>query len=282
MSAPAAPSTILVDREPPLLTLTLNRPEALNAMSPVLLEELDAALRDAEADAETRVVLITGAPRGEGRPNFSAGADLKASGGPSPSPAGEPLAHTLDAARELASGTGPSHQSRFNEVFSYLEGMSTPSIAVVDGICTTGGLELILACDLRVVGEAVQISDWHTKNLAAIGGAGVTTRLPRLIGAGRAKELLWTGRPVGADEALRIGLANAVHPSADLLARAKDLASEIAAMSPFAVAASKAVVNASAQQETQESIRYAELWSSLIAAQKEATGTPPPPSPLAR
>lgn len=282
MSAPAAPSTIVVEREPPLLTLTLNRPEALNALSPVLLEELNAALRDAEADPETRVLLITGAPRGGGRPNFSAGADLKASGGPSQSPAGEPLAHTLDAARELASGVGPAHQSRFNEVFGYLERMSTPSIAVVDGICTTGGLELILACDLRVVGEAVQISDWHTKNLAAIGGAGVTTRLPRLIGAGRAKEMLWTGRPVGGDEAVRIGLANSVHPSAELLDRAKELASSIAAMSPFAVAASKAVVNASAQQETQESIRYAELWSSLIALQKEAAGTPPPPSPLGR
>ncbi|NIR60395.1 MAG: enoyl-CoA hydratase/isomerase family protein [Gammaproteobacteria bacterium] len=281
MSTPA-PSTILVEREPPLLTLTLNRPEALNAMSPVLLGELDAALRDAESDPETRVLLITGAPRGGGRPNFSAGADLKASGGPSPSPAGEPLAHTLDAARELATGVGPTHQSRFNEVFGYLERMSTPSIAVVDGICTTGGLELILACDLRLVGEAVQISDWHTKNLAAIGGAGVTTRLPRLVGAGRAKELLWTGRTVGAQEAVRIGLANAMHPSAELRERAKELASEIAAMSPFAIAASKAVVNAAPQQDTQESIRYAELWSSLIALQKEASGTPPPPSPLAR
>jgi len=116
----------------------------------------------------------------------------------------------------------------------------------------------------------------------AIGGAGVTTRLPRLIGAGRAKEMLWTGRPVGGDEAVRIGLANSVHPSAELLDRAKELANSIAAMSPFAVAASKAVVNASAQQETQESLRYAELWSSLIAMQKEATGMPPPPSPLGR
>ncbi len=78
-------------------------------------------------------------------------ADIKASGGPSASPPGEPLANTLDAARELASGTGPLHQSRFNEVFGYLERMSTPSIAVVDGICTTGGLELILACDLQRV-----------------------------------------------------------------------------------------------------------------------------------
>ncbi len=282
MSGLAGLSTILVTRERPLLTLMLNRPEALNAMSPVLLEELDMALREAEADPETRVVLITGAPRGGGRPNFSAGADLKASGGPSSSPVGEPLAHTLDAARELASGTGPMHQSRFNEVFGYLERMSTPSIAVVDGICTTGGLELILACDLRVVGEAVQISDWHTKNLAAIGGAGVTTRLPRLIGAGRAKEMLWTGRSVGGDEAVRIGLANEMHPSAELLDRAKELAKNIAMMSSFAIAASKAVVNASAHQETQENLRYAELWSSLIAVQKEATGTPPPPSPLGR
>lgn len=282
MSMPSVPSTILVERDPPILTLTLNRPEALNALSPVLLEELDTALRESEADAETRVVLIAGAPRGGGRPNFSAGADLKASGGPSASPPGEPLAHTLDAARELASGVGPAHQSRFNVVFGYLERMSTPSIAVVDGICTTGGLELILACDLRVVGEAAQISDWHTRNLAAIGGAGVTTRLPKLVGAARAKEMLWTGRTVGAEEAVRIGLANAVHPSGELLEHAKELAREIAAMSPFAVAASKAVVNASAQQETQESIRYAELWSSLIALQKEATGTPPPPSPLGR
>lgn len=282
MPAGAAPSTILVEREPPIVTLTLNRPEVLNAMSPVLLEELEAALRAAEADPETRVVLITGAPRGPGRPNFSAGADIKASGGPSASPPGEPLAHTLVAAREVAQGVGPEHQSRFNHVFGYLERMSTPSIAVVDGICTTGGLELILSCDLRLVGEAAQISDWHTKNLAAIGGAGVTTRLPKLIGAARAKEMLWTGRPIGAEEAVRIGLANAMHPSGELLDRARDLAREIAAMSAFAVAASKAVVGAAAQQETEEGIRYAELWSSLIALQKEAAGTPPPPSPLKR
>ena len=282
MPADATPATILVEREPPILTVTLNRPEVLNAMSPVLLDELDAALHGAEADAEVRVVLITGAPRGSGRPNFSAGADIKASGGPSASPAGEPLAHTLDAAREIAQGVGPEHQSRFNGVFGYLERMSTPSIAAVDGICTTGGLELILACDLRLVGEAAQISDWHTKNLAAIGGAGVTTRLPKLIGAARAKEMLWTGRPVGAEEAVRIGLANAVHPSEVLLDRARELALEIAAMSAFAIAASKAVVSAAAQQQTEEGIRYAELWSSLIALQKEASGTPPPPSPLSR
>ena len=78
MSAPAVPSTILVEREPPLLTLTLNRPEALNAMSPVLLEELDEALCDADAYHETRDVLITGAPLDAGRPNLSAGADIKA------------------------------------------------------------------------------------------------------------------------------------------------------------------------------------------------------------
>ncbi len=282
MSADAIPSTILVEREPPILTVTLNRPEVLNAMSPVLLDELEAALHDAEADAETRVVLITGAPRGPGRPNFSAGADIKASGGPSASPAGEPLAHTLVAAREIAQGVGPEHQSRFNGVFGYLERMSTPSIAVVDGICTTGGLELILACDLRLVGEAAQISDWHTKNLAAIGGAGVTTRLPKLIGAARAKEMLWTGRPIGAEEAVRIGLANAMHASEALLDRARELALEIAAMPAFAIAASKAVVSAASEQETEQGIRYAELWSSLIALQKESSGTPPPPSPLAR
>ena len=267
MSADAIPSTILVEREPPILTVTLNRPEVLNAMSPVLLDELEAALHDAEADAETRVVLITGAPRGPGRPNFSAGADIKASGGPSASPAGEPLAHTLVAAREIAQGVGPEHQSRFNGVFGYLERMSTPSIAVVDGICTTGGLELILACDLRLVGESAQISDWHTKNLAAIGGAGVTTRLPKLI---------------GAEEAVRIGLANAMHASEALLDRARELALEIAAMPAFAIAASKAVVSAASEQETEQGIRYAELWSSLIALQKESSGTPPPPSPLAR
>ncbi|MDG1990044.1 MAG: enoyl-CoA hydratase-related protein [Dehalococcoidia bacterium] len=259
--------------------ITLNRPSSLNALSEDLLNELEAILIDIENDKDILIFIITGANREDGRPCFSAGADIKNRKMTS-SPKGEPLAHTIDGMRDLGNEVFPKNQSRYNEVFTMLENMQTPSIAALDGICTTGGLELILSCDMRIVGAAVEISDWHTKNLQAIGGAGVTSRLPKLVGPSKAKEILWTGKIVNADEAVAIGLANQKFSSEKLIEEAMSLATTVASMSPFAISASKAVINKSHHQSTQDSIRFAQIWSALIAAQKEDQASLPPPHPL--
>ncbi|GIW06943.1 MAG: enoyl-CoA hydratase [Dehalococcoidia bacterium] len=268
--------TILLERDGPLRLLTLNRPHVLNAISRQMVHELGEAFAEVEADRDARVLLITGAPRPDGRPCFSAGADLKeAHRRRQGSPPGEPLRHTLDSAWEVLQNDGPRNESIYHPLFASLERMRTPSIAVVDGICTTGGLELILACDLRIVADTAEISDWHIKNLGVIGGAGVTTRLPQLVGTARAKELMWTGAPLTGEEAFRIGLANRVVPSATLLDEAKALARSIAARSPYAIAASKAVIDAAARQSPADGIRYGYLWSALIALQRQLEGEPP-------
>ncbi|MFN8532141.1 MAG: enoyl-CoA hydratase/isomerase family protein [Dehalococcoidia bacterium] len=268
--------TIVLESDGPLRIVTLNRPHVLNAISRSMTAELVEAFKQIEADPEARVLLVTGAPRQDGRPCFSAGADLKDPHGRQPSPPGEPLRHTLDAAWEVLQGSGPRNESVYHPAFSLLEQMRTPSIAVVDGICTTGGLELILCCDLRIVAETAQITDWHIKNLGVIGGAGVTTRLPQLVGTARAKEIVWTGAPISGQEAYRIGLANRVVPSATLMTEAKALARTIAEQSPYAVAASKAVIDSAARQSPADGVRYGYLWSALIALQRQLEGDPPP------
>jgi enoyl-CoA hydratase len=265
--------------EDSIAIITLNRPKSLNALSMDLIDELESILMEIEANKDIHVFIITGSNRTDGRPNFCAGADIK-NREMNSSPSGEPLLHTIDALREFSAELVLQHQSRYNHVFTYLENMSTPSIAVVDGICTTGGLELILSCDLRIVGEAVEISDWHTKNLQVIGGAGATTRLPKLINASKAKEILWTGKIVRTNEAVDIGLANMQFSSKKLLEESKIIAKNIASMSPYAISASKVVVNKASEQSTQESIRFAQVWSALIAAQKEANNADLPKNPL--
>ncbi len=274
-----ANKNIIIDIKDSVALITLNRPKSLNALSMELIDEFFVGIQQLEKDNNVHVIVITGANREDGRPCFCAGADIK-NRTMSNSPAGEPLEHTLDGLRDYANEMSPEHQSRYNEVFSYLANLSTPTIAAVDGICTTGGLELILSCDLRFVGQSVQISDWHTKNLQAIGGAGVTTRLPKLIGIAKAKEILWSGRIVEAEEAVQIGLANQQFDSKILLEEVMNFAIQISQMSPYAISASKAVINKAHEQSTQENIRLAQVWSALIAAQKEANDSSPPSHPL--
>jgi enoyl-CoA hydratase/carnithine racemase len=274
-----ANTNIKIDIKKSIAIVTLNRPKSLNALSMELIDEFYTAIKQLEKDKNVLVIIITGANREDGRPCFCAGADIK-NRNMSNSPKGEPLEHTLDGLRDYANAVSPEHQSKYNEVFSFLANISTPTIAAVDGICTTGGLELILACDLRFVGEDVQISDWHTKNLQAIGGAGVTTRLPKLINIAKAKEILWSGRVVKADEAVHIGLANQKFDSQSLLNETIKFAEQISEMSPYAISASKAVINKANEQNTQENIGLAQVWSALIAAQKESNDSSPPSHPL--
>ena len=146
--------------EPHIVAVTLSRPERLNALHGPLMEELQDAVNKIERDPEVRVWLLTGAPRKDGRPCFGAGVDMKAP----------------------AEGVKMDANIGFN-LTNQIDDMLKPSIAVIDGVCSTGAVELALACDFRLVGEQAQISDWHLKNLGTgLGGWGASTRWSRLIG----------------------------------------------------------------------------------------------------
>lgn len=196
-------SLILVDRRPPLVIISINRPGARNAVNGPTAAALAEAFRAFEDDDALAVAIL----RGSGE-HFCAGADLKA------------VASGESANRILPGGDGPMGPSRMQ--------LSKPVIAAVSGYCVAGGLELASWCDLRVADETAIFGVFCRRfGVPLIDGG--TVRLPRLIGMSHAMDLILTGRPVAADEALRMGLANRVVAKADLLAEAEQLAHQLAA-----------------------------------------------------
>ncbi len=211
--------SIDIERADAIAVVTMNRPEALNAFNTAQLEELLAAMRQLGADAAIRAIVITGA----GERAFAAGADIKEMEAKSPleAKAFAELGHAVCAAIERA---------------------PQPTIAAVNGFALGGGCEIALACDIRLAAERAVLGQPEVA-LGIFPGWGGTQRLPRLIGAGLAKELIFTGRSVNAAEALRIGLVNAVHPAQELLSKARELAGQIAAQGPLAVRHAKIAIN---------------------------------------
>ncbi len=203
--------------------LRLNRPQRLNAISPALVRELDAAVAAIARDDDARALVIAGDERA-----FSSGADLK-----------EP----------------PPGEDEINDVFKRLEAVRMPTIAAVRGWCIAGGLELAMTCDLRVAAHDVKIGDWHVK-INSIGGAGATVRLVRLVGLPRAKELVYTGAAVDGEEALRIGLVNRVCEADDVEEVAVALAAELAGQNPVTVAHAKRSLNAAVDLPLEEALSY--------------------------
>jgi enoyl-CoA hydratase len=198
-------STVVTTRTPPLFHVRINRPDQRNAVDRPTAERLAAAFREFEADSELRVALLSGAGR-----HFCAGADLKAVAG------GDPAKLN----RLEPGGDGPMGPTRME--------LSKPVIAVVSGYCVAGGLELALWCDLRVADDSAVFGVFCRRfGVPLIDGG--TIRLPRAIGMSRALDLILTGRPVGAAEALAIGLVNRKVAHRRLHAEAEALAREIAA-----------------------------------------------------
>lgn len=215
-------SEILVEREPPLLWITLNRPQRLNALSPKLIGELRDALRRLEKDDEVRVVVI----RGAGGRAFSAGADIT-----SFTEAATPL-----GAYKLL--------TEFQELTNQIESLSKPVIAAIDGYALGGGCELALACDLRIVSERSELGQPEI-NLGIIPGAGGTQRLTHIVGLGRAMELVMLGERIDAEQALKIGLANRVYPVEGFYDRVREIALKLAEKPPIALMAAKRALHAS-------------------------------------
>ena len=216
-SKPAHYTLLEIKQQGPVALLTIHRPP-VNALTAELLLELKRAVAGFAADPQTRVVVLTGAGRA-----FVAGADIV-----------EMQAMDSLRAREFS--------TLGQAVFSDIESLPQPVIAAVNGYAFGGGCELAMACDIRVASEAAMFG-LPEVNLALIPGFGGTQRLPRLVGCGKAKEMILTGEPIQAGEAHRLGLANRVVASDALLPEALKLAAVIASRGPVAVRLAKRAVN---------------------------------------
>lgn len=214
--------------------ITLNRPEALNAINPDLVSELDAALTRADANEALRCVVITGAGRA-----FCAGADLKAINGQLAGDAGD---FTKGFVTELLA------------VLNRIERFRLPVIAALNGMALAGGLELVLVCDLVIAAESARIGDAHA-NYGLIPGGGGSVRLPRKIGPMRAKELMFTGAFVPAAALVDAGLVTRVVADDALNDAVAALVAELATKSPLGLARMKQLVNDGMEQPLATALR---------------------------
>ena len=208
-----------LDRAASIAVVTLDRPKVLNALNTATFAELHAAFDELAADSAVRVVLLTGA----GDRAFAAGADI----------------------RELAAVSatdGKAFSLRGQAVLRKIETLSKPVIACVRGFALGGGCELAMACTFRIAANDAKLGQPEVK-LGVIPGYGGSQRLPRLVGRGAAMKLLLTGAIIDAPEALRIGLVDEVVPAAELMHRARQLAGEITAQAPLAIAETIRVVD---------------------------------------
>ena len=204
--------------------VTMNRPEALNALNDQVLRDLDAVLTQAEEDTELYVLVVTGAGR-----SFVAGADIGQMSG-------------------FSAVEGKAFGVYGNQVFAKLENLSKPTIAAVNGFALGGGCELAMACDIRLASEKAKFGQPET-GLGITPGFGGTQRLPRIVGVSRAMELILTAKTISAAQAREIGLVSEVYPPEELMDRALELTNAIAANAQVAVRQSKAAIRRGLQTD---------------------------------
>jgi enoyl-CoA hydratase/carnithine racemase len=231
-------TTILVDHSDAVATITLNRPNALNAINGQMLDELVAAFAELDDNSAVRVIIVTGAGRA-----FSAGRDAKEIG-------------------------AASHRSAA-ELWKQIEELRKPVIAAVNGLCYTGALSMLLCFDLVVASEAATFADTHAK-FGMLHGGGTTQRLRNAIGAVHAKELLFTCEPIDAHEAYRLGLVNRVVAQDELLDTASRLAAAVSRNDPNSIAKTKMSMNHGAKWGTavgfeMEAIEYGQQRRSVAS-----------------
>jgi enoyl-CoA hydratase len=238
-----------VERQDGVAVVTLERPGALNALDRGLLEGLRDRLVELAGDQGVRVVILTGA----GERAFAAGADIK---------------QMAAMSTEEARAWGDLGQ----ETAALLERMPKPTIAAVNGFALGGGCELAIACDVRYASASAKLGQPEV-TIGIIPGWGGTQRLPRLVGLGRAKELIFSGRLVGAEEALRIGLVDAVFPAGELRERTLELAHTLAGMSPLVIAAAKELISRSLWNGAAAGLEAeAERFASLFGTEDQREG----------
>ena len=230
-------------------TLTFNRPDALNALSSSVLEELDTAVGRIESDAAIHGAIVTGAGRA-----FVAGADIS-------------------EIAKLDRSSGLDFARRGQGVFSRIEALPKPVVAAVNGFALGGGCEVAMACHVRVASTRARFGQPEVK-LGIIPGFGGTQRLPRLVGRGTAAKLILSGRPISAEEALRIGLVDEVAEPEALLERCEALLKEILANGPGALAAALAAIRGGSDLPLDDALELeAELFAELCSRDEMKEGT---------
>ena len=236
------PTTLLVDRDGAVARVTINRPAVLNAMSSQTLDELENTLTALGRDESVRVVVITGA----GEKAFVAGADINELAQQSPT-------------------SGRAHAIRGQQVFDLIEQLGKPTIAAINGYALGGGCEMAMACTLRIAADTARLGQPEI-NLGLIPGYGGSQRLPRLIGAGPALEMLLTGQPITAQDAYRLGLVNRVVPAADLGSEVRALANLLASKPPVAMRYIIEAVHRGLQMSSAEGLRFEAALFGLVAS----------------
>lgn len=231
-----------VERQGPVTTIAVTRPEVLNALDARTLDSLARVLDDVAADADTRALVLTGA----GEKAFVAGADIR-----------ELAAQAPIGGRELA--------LRGQRILDRLEHLGKPAVAAINGFALGGGCELALACTFRVMAETARIG-LPEITLGLIPGYAGTQRLTRLVGRGHALDLILTGRHVASEEALRMGLVHRVVAPAALLSTAREVALDLASKAPLAVAAAIEAVLRGAELPFSDACRYEATLFGLLAS----------------
>ena len=221
-------SLILVHREEPIAVVTLNRPEALNALSPALISELVQALESLDADAKIRAIILTGSEK-----SFAAGADIKEM--------------AILSAKEIQK---QNPLATWDKIYK----IKKPVIAAVSGFALGGGCELAMMCDIIIASETAKFGQLEI-NLGIIPGAGGTQRLTHAIGKSKAMEWILTGNVYSSQEAFQAGLVSKVTPAAEYLNEAKKMAQKIAEKSPMALAAAKQAILQSLEQPLAEGLQ---------------------------
>lgn len=236
---------LLLERAEAVAVLTVNRPKVLNALNTQTLDELRRVILALKHDEAVRAVIVTGA----GEKSFIAGADIN------------------ELAVQSPTG-GRDHAMRGQHVFDLIENMGKPVIAAINGYALGGGCELAMACTLRIAADTARIGQPEI-NLGIIPGYAGTQRLARLVGRGRALEILLTGDPVTAQEAHRLGLVNRVVPAGDLLKEARTLASALALKAPVAVRYIIDAVNRGLQMPFAEAQAHEATLFGLVASTED-------------
>lgn len=242
-------TSLLYEVEQGIAVITLNRPHALNALNGTLMRELSNMLDEVAGDKKVKVLIITGS----GEKAFAAGADIAEM-------------NTMTALE------GREWGRLGQETFTKLEKLPQPVIAAVNGFALGGGCELAMACDIRIVADNAKFGQPEV-SLGIPPGFGGTQRLPRLVGRGRALELLLTGDMIAAPEALRIGLANRVVPQADLMAETRKMAQTILKRGNIAVSITKAAVHRGMETDLVTGLAYeAEVFGLCFATHDQQEG----------
>src|SRR2546427_12061041 len=233
---------LLLQRDGASAIVTINRPKVLNALNSQTVDELRRAILDLKQDAAVRAVILTGA----GEKSFVAGADIN------------------ELAVQTPTG-GREHALAGQHVFDVIENLGKPVIAAINGFALGGGCELAMACTLRIAADSARAGQPEI-NLGLIPGYAGTQRLPRLVGKGKAIEMILSGAPIGADEALRIGLVNRVVPAAELMTEARKLAAQLAASGPIAMRYVIQAVNKGLEMPFAEACQYEATLFGLVAS----------------